>query len=245
MENLGSWQDIGGFFVKINNEHRFGTDAVLLENFACALKKDRVCDLGTGCGIIPILMHKNGRGKKIFGVEIQQNAANLAINSINKNNIDNIEIICADAKEHIIFDEKIGAGNLDLVTCNPPYYKENSGGNYKENERETAREEASLDIYDVCAFANRFLKFGGRLCVCYKPHRLCDLVDAMRKNSIEPKKIRFVHRGIEDSPWLVLAEGKKGAKPFLEMLPPLVFNSQKGEEEILEIYGEIKQKQEK
>jgi len=241
MENKKEWQDIGGMNLLINEEHRFGTDAVLLENFAFALKKDRACDIGTGCGIIPVLMVKNSRAKSITAIEIQKEATELLKETIIKNNISNIDVLCEDAKNHSFFDEKIGAGNLDLVTCNPPYYKENSGGDYNKDERKTAREEQSLDVYDVCAFAKRYLKFGGRLCVCYKPHRLADLFDAMRKNTLEPKKVRFVQRNINDSPWLVLVEAKKGAKSFLNILPPLVMNSPEGQKEIIEIYGEIKQ----
>ncbi len=240
MQNT-EWQDIGGMYVLINEEHRFGTDAVLLENFAAALNKDRACDIGTGCGIIPVLMAKNGGAKSIYAIEIQEDAAFLAQKAVEKNGIEKIKVICEDAKNHSFFDKEIGAGNLDLITCNPPYYKENSGGDYIKNERQTAREEKTLDIYDVCAFAKRFLKFGGRLCVCYKPQRLCDLFDAMRKNDLEPKKMRFVQRNFDDSPWLVLVEAKKGAKCFLNILPPLVMNSEEGKKEIIEIYGEIKQ----
>lgn len=239
-----NWQDIGGNFVAINNEHRFGTDAVLLEDFAKALKKDIVCEIGTGCGIIPVLMCKNGRGKKIYAVDIEPCAADLAQMAVEKNNLENVEIICADANDIKYFDEKIGAGNLSLVVCNPPYYKENSGGDYKKEQRAQAREEATLSIDAVCKFASRFLKFGGRFCVCYKPERLCDLFYAMRQNDIEPKKIRYVQKEINTSPWLCLVEGKKGAKSFLKTIPSLVMNSKEGIEEIKKIYGEIKNKQE-
>lgn len=239
-----NWQDIGGMLVAINREHRFGTDAVLLEDFASALKKDIVCEIGTGCGIIPVLMCKNGRAQKIYAVEIEPAAAELAGLAVEKNKLEKVEVICADANDLKFFDNKIGAGNLSLVVCNPPYYKENSGGDYKKEQRAAAREESRLDIDAVCKFASRFLKFGGRFCVCFKPERLCDLFVAMRKNDIEPKKIRFVQKEINTAPWLCLVEGKKGAKPFLKTVPPLVMNSSEGIAEILEIYGEIKNKQE-
>lgn len=243
-ENLHNWQDIGGFFVDIDETHRFGTDAVLLEDFASALRKETVCEIGTGCGIIPLLMCKNGRAKYIYAVDIQESAINLVNNAIEKNNIDKIEGICADANDHQFFRQKIGAEKLDLIVCNPPYYKENSGAKCTENERAVCREEATLSIYDVCAFSERFLKFGGRLCVCNKPQRLCDCIDAMRKHKLEPKKIRFIQKDEASSPWLVLIEAKKGAKPFLDILPPLIMNSERGKAEILRIYGDIKQKQE-
>lgn len=245
MENQKhSWQDIGGFFVDIDETHRFGTDAVLLENFTAALRKETVLEIGTGCGIIPLLMCKNGRAKFIYAVDIQYSAIELVNNAIEKNNIDKIEAICADAKEYKAFEEKIGIEKLDLIVCNPPYYKENSGAKCIDDERAVCREESSLTVYDVAAFSERFLKFGGRLCICNKPQRLCDCIDAMRKYKIEPKRIRFVQKDEKSSPWLVLIEGKKGAKPFVEIAPPLVMNSKSGDEEILRIYGDIKQKQE-
>ena len=234
------FQDIGGMYALINEKHRFGTDAVLLENFAAALRKERVCDIGSGCGIIPLLMCKNMRAKHIYAVEIQEDAAQLAVKSVEKNNISKIEVICADAKDHKLLNEIIGNNTVDLVVSNPPYYKENSGGEYTEEQRAACREEMSLTIYDVADAARRLLNHGGRLCVCYKPHRLSDLFDAMRKNSIEPKRIRFVHSEVTEAPWLVLVEGKKGSKPFLEVLPPLVMKSESGQRELCEIYGDTK-----
>lgn len=239
MEN-DNFQDIGGMYVLINEQHRFGTDAVLLEDFAAALKKDRVCDIGSGCGIIPFLMCKNDRAKHIYAVEIQQDAADLARKSIEKNGISKINVICADAKDHKKLDEIIGNNTVDLVVSNPPYYKENSGGQYTESRRAACREEMSLSIYDVADAARRLLNHGGRLCVCYKPQRLCDLVDAMRKNGIEPKRMRFVHSEVDAAPWLVLVEGKKGSNPFLEIMPPLVMKSEAGQKELCRIYGDTK-----
>ena len=240
MNDKMDFQDIGGMYVLINEQHRFGTDAVLLEDFAAALKKDRVCEIGTGCGIIPALMCKNGRAKHIYAIEIQEEAANLAIKTVKKNNIDKIDVLCMDAKDHKKLNEIIGNNTIDLVISNPPYYKENSGGQYGENERATCREEMSLNIYDVADAARRLLNHGGRLCVCYKPQRLCDLVDAMRKNGIEPKRMRFVHSEASLAPWLVLVEGKKGSNPFLEILPPLIMKSQEGQKELCRIYGDTK-----
>ncbi len=234
------WQDIGGFFVLINEQHRFGTDAVLLEDFASALKKERVCDIGTGCGIIPVLMCKNARAKYIYAVELQPSAAALAESAIAKNNLSKMQVICADAKDHKKLDKLIGNNTVDLVVSNPPYYREKSGGDYPERERAACREEQSLTIYDVADAARRLLNHGGRLCVCYKPQRLCDLIDAMRKNGIEPKRMRFVQTSPEQAPWLVLVEGKKGSKPFLEVLPPLVMKTEAGERELNRIYGDTK-----
>ncbi len=240
MKQTDDFQDIGGLYVLINKQHRFGTDAVLLEDFAAALKKEKVCDIGSGCGIIPFLMHKNGRAKEIYAVEIQKDAAELIEKSIEKNNISNINVICADAKNHKLLDSIMVNNTVDLVISNPPYYKENSGGEYLKSQRACQREENSLSIYDVADAARRLLNHGGRLCVCYKPERLCDCIDAMRKNSIEPKRIRFVHTTLDKAPWLVLVEGKKGSNPFLKVLPPLVMKSVEGQNELCRIYRDNK-----
>ena len=231
------WQDIGGISVAINDDHRFGTDAVLLENFALSSPAKRVCDFGTGCGIIPLLICKRERKPQIFAVEIQKDAADLLKTSVEKNKIENVRVICGDVKDKMLLHNEMTNGSLDLITCNPPYYKENSGVKSPNESRAVCREENSLNIYEASEAAARLLKFGGRFCICHKPERLCDCIDAMRKNAIEPKRIRFVHKTEDDKPWLVLIEGKRGAAPFLEVMPPLVINSEKGQEEIKSIYS--------
>ena len=237
MENMKiEWQDVGGLFVAINRNHRFGTDAVLLENFALSRPASRICDIGSGCGIIPFLICKRKKQSKIFALEIQEDAAELIKMSAEKNGIKNIEVICADARDKKLVSQFVDNTSLDLVICNPPYYKENSGATCPDDARAKAREEGSLSIFEAAEAANRMLKFGGRFCICHKSERLCDCVDAMRKNSIEPKRMRMIHASSDQKPWLVLIEGKKGAKPFLEVLPPLIIDSKEGQEEIKSIY---------
>ena len=237
MEKMNvEWQDVGGLAVAINEHHRFGTDAVLLENFALSRPASRICDIGSGCGIIPFLICKRKKQNKIFALEIQEDAAELIKMSIDKNGVENIDVICADARDKKLVSEYIDNTSLDLVICNPPYYKQNSGPQCPSDARSRAREEGSLSIYDAAEVANRLLKFGGRFCICHKSERLCDCIDAMRKNSIEPKRMRMIHTSSSQKPWLVLIEGKKGAQPFLEVLPPLVIDSEEGQKEIAAIY---------
>ena len=231
------WQDLGGISVAINKIHRFGTDAVLLESFALSRPAHHICDIGSGCGIIPFLICKREKETKIYAVEIEKDAAELISVSAEKNKIDNISVICGDVRDADFISQKIPNTSLDLVICNPPYYKENSGEKCPDAQRAVAREEKTLDIFDAAKAANRLLRFGGRFCVCHKPERLCDCIDAMRKNLIEPKRMRFIHSNASQKPWLVLIEGKKGAKPFLEIMPPLVINSQEGQNEIKSIYS--------
>ncbi len=237
MRNLRiEWQDVGGLSVAINEHHRFGTDAVLLENFALSRPASRICDIGSGCGIIPFLICKRKKNLEIFAVEIQNDAAKLIEASAEKNNLNNIKVICGDVRDRELVSRNIENTSLDLVICNPPYYKENSGAKSPKEERAKAREEGSLSIYDAAQAANKMLKFGGRFCICQKSERLCDCFDAMRKNSIEPKRMRMIYSSISQKPWLVLIEGKKGAKPFLEVMPPLVIDSDEGQREIKSIY---------
>jgi len=230
------WQDIGDILVATSKQHRFGTDAVLLENFAFSASARKICDLGSGCGIIPFLICKRKKQCEIYAVEIQNEAADLIKASVLKNKLDNIRVICGDARDKKLLDSSVGNGFLDLVICNPPYYKENSGAKCPDKPRSIAREENSFGIYDAAEAACRLLKYGGRFCVCFKPERLCDCIDAMRKNGLEPKRMRMIHTQAEQKPWLVLVEGKKGAHPFLEVLPPLIVNSENGQREMNLIY---------
>ena len=236
MDNL-QWQDIDGALVATNDIHKFGTDAVLLENFALKHAATKICDLGAGCGIVSFLVSKRKKKCKLVALEIQEDAARLIEASKEKNKTENLKVVCADARDVQMLKKEVGNADFDLVICNPPYYKEKSGAKSPYEERAIAREENTLSIYDVALIAKTLLKHGGRLCVCFKPERLSELFDAMKKNTIEPKTMRMVYTSIDKKPWLVLVEGKKGAAPFLEVLPPLVMGSESGKNELEKIYS--------
>lgn len=219
----------------VTAEHRFGTDAFLLTDFANPRKKDLVCDLGTGCGIIPLLMSKELAPKKIYAVDIQPQAIEQLKLSLECSGLENIEPICADLKE---LWQDAPLGMLDVVTCNPPYKAADCGIQSEMTAQKIARHEILCDINDVCRAGARLLKFGGKLCICNRPERLCDVIAAMKANDIEPKQIRFVSKTPKDAPWLFLIEGKKGGKPFLKILPQLYIQGQNGfSEELMKIYG--------
>lgn len=220
----------------VSKEHKFGTDAFLLADFAAPRHKDKVCDLGTGCGIIPLLMQINFAPKIIYGVDIQSQAIEQFNISVEKNKLENIIPVCADLK---ILWQDAPLGSLDVVTCNPPYKAANAGIESEGDAQRIARHEILCNIYDVCRAADRLLKFGGKLCLCNRPERLADVVSAMRKNNIEPKNLRFVSKNPQSAPWLFLIDGRKGGKPFLKVLPQLYINE--GDEfsaELLKIYGQ-------
>lgn len=219
--------------VCISTEHRFGTDAFLLADFAGARHKDICADLCTGSGIIALLLDKKYSPKKTYAVEIQKKAYDQLCLSIEASKAEATMIpVNADLNEWRCDEE------LDLITCNPPYKLDNTGAKNESEAVSIARHEMMCTIGDVCKAAKRNLKFGGRLCVCNRPERLCDIITAMKENGIEPKRLRTVHKNPNCAPWLVLVEGKKGAKAFLNIERPLFVRTADGgiSEEVQQIY---------
>ena len=188
-------------------------------------KKDKVCDLGTGCGIIPLFMQKEKPPQIIYAVDIQEKAVKQLELGIIKSQVESIVPICADLKN---LWSSAPVGTLDLVTCNPPYKAANSGIESTITAHKIARHEILCNIDDVCLAAEKLLKFGGRLCICNRPERLADVVSAMKNHNIEPKRLRFVAKSPESPPWLFLIEGKKGSKPFMQIMPQLYINNSMG-----------------
>lgn len=219
----------------VSGEHGFGTDAFLLTDFSEYKQNDKACDLGTGCGIIPLIMQRNKPPKITYALDIQPLAIEQLKISLEKNKIDSIVPICADLKE---LWENAPAGQLSLVTCNPPYKAANAGIESELDAHKIARHEILCNIDDVCRAAAKLLKFGGRLCLCNRPERLSDVITAMKNNGIEPKRLRFVSKNPNTPPWLFLIEGKKGSKPFMKIMPQLyVWNDTGYTEEMEKIYS--------
>lgn len=212
-------EDLGeGVGMIVSRQHTFGTDAMLLASFASPKKYDISCDFGSGCGIIPFLWLRDGKCKRIDAVEIQANACEQMRRSIVLNNTDKITVYNIDLKSIGDFE----AGSFDLVTMNPPY-KIASGGIKNGDEGATlARHETACKIHDIAKSAARLLKFGGKFCICHRPERVFDAMAAMRNNGIEPKRLRFVSKKGDTQPWLVLIEGKRGAKSGLKVEAQLV-----------------------
>ncbi len=215
----------------VTKAHTFGSDAFLLADFAGQglRHKDLAVDLGTGCGIIAFLLYKNQRPKQMWGVDIQQQAIeqfnlSLARSKELGEETDNIlKPLWSDLKE---LKGKIPFGVFDLVTCNPPYKTDGTGILSSMPAHQIARHEVMCSLDDVCAAAASLLKTGGRFCLCLRPERLCDILCSMRAHRLEPKRARFVAKDSDSQPWLVLVEGKKDAKPFMEILPTLVFDKE-------------------
>ena len=212
-------------YVCTSDDHTFGTDALLLAEFSNHRTKDKVCDLGTGCGIIPLFRQKEKPPQIIYAVDIQEKAVKQLELGIIKSQVESIVPICADLKN---LWSSAPVGTLDLVTCNPPYKAANSGIESTITAHKIARHEILCNIDDVCLAAEKLLKFGGRLCICNRPERLADVVSAMKNHNIEPKRLRFVAKSPESPPWLFLIEGKKGSKPFMQIMPQLYINNSMG-----------------
>ncbi|MBO5574803.1 MAG: methyltransferase [Ruminococcus sp.] len=228
-----TFEELGkGFKVCVSQEHRFGTDAFLLADFAKPRHKDKVCDYCTGCGIIAMIMQRNFQPAKIYALEIQQKAYEQVKLSAKESGTLNVEAVLGDLKEWRSPEA------LDLITCNPPYKISGTGAKNDSDAVSIARHEMMCTIQDVCAAAAKNLRFGGRLCVCNRPERLSDVITAMRQNGIEPKRLRTVHKNPETAPWLILVEGRRGGNNFIQIEKPLYVRSADGgiSEEMSRIY---------
>lgn len=227
-------EDLGeGVGVVVSKQHTFGTDAMLLAHFANPKRNDIACDFGSGCGIIPFLWIRDGKCKEITAIEIQENGCNQMLRSKELNNTEKITILNRDLKE--IND--LQSGSFDLVTMNPPYKIENGGIKNDEEYATIARHETFCNMNDIAKSAARLLRFGGKFCICHRPERVFDAMYSMRENGIEPKTLRFVSKKGDTQPWLVLIEGKRGAKNGLKVEKNLVAYNDDGTltREMLEI----------
>lgn len=200
----------------------FGTDSVLLTDFAKAKTNEAVVDLCTGNGIIPILMSAKTKAKKFYGVEIQQCSYDLFKENIKLNKLEGrIEAINADIKDITSYFK---SGSIDAVTCNPPYMTSGAGFLNPEDHLAIARHEIKTDLKGVIGAAASILKFGGRFYMVHRADRLCDITSFLREKNMEPKRIAFVSPSPEKAPKLVLVEAIYGAKPSLKIEKPIYVN---------------------
>jgi tRNA1Val (adenine37-N6)-methyltransferase len=197
----------------------FGTDAYLLAAFIRPKSRAKAVDLGSGTGIIPLLLCAKEKVESVHAVEIQQSFADLIVRNAALNGFsERITPVQKDLRE--LNAEALG-GEADLVCSNPPYLKANAGKTNLYEEKEIARHEIRGDIFDFCAAASRILKSKGSFYCVWRADRLTDLLCAMRQNRLEPKRMIFVHADCDQEPCLVLLEALKDAAPSLRVLPPL------------------------
>lgn len=200
----------------------FGTDSVLLSDFAKARPEDTVIDLCTGNGIIPILLCGKTKAKKIYGIELQQQSFDLAKRNAELNNLSGrIEFINGDVKNALDYFKQ---GSIDVITCNPPYMAPKSGFTNPNDCKAIARHEIAINVFDIIDICSKLLKFGGHLYMVHRAERLADIICAMRDKKIEPKRLLFIHPSPNKAPGLILIEGIYGAKASLKLEQPIYVN---------------------
>lgn len=222
-------QNTGGFC--------FGVDAVLLANFAQVRKGQRIADLCTGTGIIPILLAGKTEAGEIIGIEIQKDMAEMASRSMKLNKIeDRVKIINEDIKNALSL---FGNGSFDAVTVNPPYKHWGSGIVNPDDLKAVSRHEIMCTLEDVISISSALLKSNGRFFMVHRPERIVDIIYLMRLHKVEPKRIRLIHPYPGKKPNLLLIEGLKYGKPFLKFMDPLYVYDGNGNytKEINDIYG--------
>ncbi len=214
----------------------FGIDAVLLSGFAKVKKKEKVLDMCTGTGIIPILLEAKTAGEHFCGIEIQEQVADMARRSVVLNNLqDKIDIVTGDIKR---CGEYFKASSFDVITCNPPYMVPGRGFICENSPKAISRHEILCNINDVFESAGKMLKYGGRMYLIHRCERLTDIFVAARGNNMEPKALRFIESRQGKSPELVLIELFKGGNPGVNVLPSLVIYKSDGSytDEVYNIY---------
>ena len=227
----------GLYLIQDPDKFCFGIDAVLLSNFVKVKKNGHVVDLCTGSGIVPILLSAKTGAKKITGIEIQSDIADMARRSVSYNKLDEkIDIINDDISNALKY---INNCSVDSVCVNPPYMKDTTAIKNPDLPMAIARHELLTDLETVINIASRLLKESGKFFMVHRPSRLSEIFASMRQNRIEPKRLRFIHPYIESKANLVLIEGAKGSGVWLDVEPPLVVYKDKNvyTDEVLKIYG--------
>lgn len=215
----------------------FGVDSVLLSDFAKRIKKNSmVVDIGTGTGIVGLLLCAKTNLKKIYGVEIQKDVAEMAKRSIKMNELqEKFEIINCDINNIFEFLE---ANSIDSIVTNPPYKKANTGVKNEDEKQMISRHEVKCTLDDIIEKSSKLLKDRGEFFMVHRAERIVDIMCCLRKYRLEPKIIRFVHPKQNEKPNLILVKAIKYANPFLKIDKPLVIYNEEGNytEEINKIY---------
>ena len=236
-ERLDDLQIKGYKIIQHPDKFCFGMDAVLLSGFATVNEGEKALDLGTGTGILPILLEAKYSGDHYTGLEIQAESVEMARRSVLYNDLqEKIDIIEGDIKEaSVIF----GKASMDVVTSNPPYMTNHHGLKNPNDAKAIARHELLCSLEDVVRESAAVLKPKGRCYFVHRPSRLVEIFEAMRQYRIEPKRMRLVYPYVDKEPNMVLVEGVRGGRPQLTVESPLIVYDAPGKytEEILEIYG--------
>lgn len=226
-ERLDDLQIKGYGIIQHPGRFCFGMDAVLLSSFVKVKKKERALDLGTGTGILPILLEAKTDGEHFTGLEIQEDSADMARRSVEYNGLDSrIEIVTGDIKEAAL---RFGAASFEVITTNPPYMIGNHGLPNSSEALCIARHEVCCTLNDILRESAKILKVKGRFYMVHRPFRLPEILTKMCAFGIEPKRMRMVYPFVDKEPNMVLIEGAKGGNPRMKVEPPLIVYEKTGQ----------------
>lgn len=223
--------------IQDKNRFCFGMDAVLLSGFAKVKPGETVLDLGTGTGIIPILLEAKTDGAHFTGLEIQPDSADMARRSVALNGLEQkVDIVTGDIKDA---SKLFGASSFDVITTNPPYMIGQHGLQNPDEAKAIARHEVLCTLEDIMRESSKLLKPKGRFYMVHRPFRLSEIFCCMTKYGIEPKRMKLVHPFIDKEPNMVLIEGLHGGNPRMTVEKPLIVYKEQGKytDEIYDIYG--------
>lgn len=236
-ERIDELQRNGYQIIQNENGFCFGMDAVLLSGFARVKKGEQALDLGTGTGIIPILLEAKTEGEHFTGLEIQETSADMAGRSVRLNDLDQkVSIVKGDIKEAT---DLFGKASFDVVTSNPPYMTGQHGLVNPDMPKAIARHEILCTLEDVISQASALLKENGRFYMVHRPFRLAEIMVMMSRYRLEPKRMKLVYPFADKEPNMVLIEGLKGGRPRITVEKPLIVYQKPGvyTDEIYDIYG--------
>jgi tRNA1Val (adenine37-N6)-methyltransferase len=236
-ERLDDLQRNGFQIIQHQQKFCFGMDAVLLSGFAKVKDSGRALDLGTGTGIIPILLAGKTKAKELVGLEIQEESADMARRSVLLNGLEErISIVTGDIKEA---DRLFAPASFDVITSNPPYMTGNHGLTNPDMPKAIARHEILCTLEDVVSRTERLLKPGGKFFMVHRPFRLAEIFVTLCKYHLEPKRMQLVYPYVDKEPNMVLIEAMRGGKPRITVEKPLIVYEKPGvyTREIYDIYG--------
>ena len=236
-ERLDDLQRNGLKIIQKTDGFCFGMDAVLLSGFAQVKPGETVLDLGTGTGIIPLLLSAKTEGKRFVGLEIQEAVAEMAERSVAFNELENkIQIMRGDIKEA---SRIFGSDSFDVVTANPPYMNDAHGLKNPTEVKAISRHEVLCTLEDVIREGTKVLKPGGRMYMVHRPHRLMEILGTMKSFKLEPKRMKFVHPFQDRDANMVLIEAVRGGGSWMKVEPPVIVYESPGvyTEEIYRVYG--------
>lgn len=236
-ERLDDLQIKGYRIIQSPGRFCFGMDAVLLSSFAKVKAGEKALDLGTGTGILPILLEAKYEGDSYTGLEIQEESADMALRSVRYNHLEEkIHIVTGDIREAASL---FGAASFHVITVNPPYMIGSHGLKNENEAKYIARHEVLCTLEDVLRESASLLKGKGRFYMVHRPFRLAEILAGMSRHQLEPKRMRLVYPYADKEPNMVLVEGVKGARPRMTVEPPLIVYRQDGSytEELLQLYG--------